>query len=231
MNSTVITSLFMSAPDTSRLDLLLVDDHAIVREGLKFILESPAEGRHWSVKVASSGFEALDSLRAAPFDVAILDLSMPGMSGLDLIRRIKSEFPRVKVLVLSMHAEDQYVLRAFRNGANGYLTKDIAGAELATAVRKVAQEGTYVSASMTEHVLQLLSGKVETPQHMNLSDREMEVLRRFVSGQTPADIAQTLHMSVKTVSTHKSRIQEKLQLPSLAALIRYGIEHQLDKND
>jgi DNA-binding NarL/FixJ family response regulator len=221
----------MSPTDVSRLDLLLVDDHAIVREGLKFILEAPTDGRHWSVKVASSGFEALDSLRAAPFDVAILDLSMPGMSGLDLIRRIKSEFPRVTVLVLSMHAEDQYVLRAFRNGANGYLTKDSAGAELVAAVRKVAQGGTYVTASMAERVVQILNGEVQTPRHTELSDREMEVFRRFVAGQTPTEIAQDLHMSVKTVSTHKSRIQEKLTLPSLAALIRYGIEHKLDKND
>lgn len=166
----------MNNSDTSPLDLLLVDDHAIVREGVKFILESPGGDRQWSVKVASSGFEALDCLRAAPFNVAIVDLSMPSMNGLDLIRRIKNEFPRVMVLVLSMHAEDQYAVRAFRNGANGYLTKDGAGAELVAAVRKVAQGGTYV-----------------------------------------------------TVSTHESRIQDKLQLPSLAALIRYGIEHQLDK--
>jgi DNA-binding NarL/FixJ family response regulator len=220
----------MSTVDTSRLDLLLVDDHTIVREGLKFILESATDDRRWTVKVASNGFEAIDCLRVAPFDVAIVDLSMPGMTGLDLIRRIKSEFPRVVVLVLSMHAEDQYALRAFRNGANGYLTKDSAGAELVAAVRKVAQGGTYVTTSMAERVVQILSGEAQTPRHSGLSDREMEVLRRIVAGQTPAEIGNALHMSVKTVSTHKSRIQEKLQLPSLAALIRYGIEHQLDQD-
>jgi DNA-binding NarL/FixJ family response regulator len=220
---------FMSKTDTSHLDLLLVDDHAIVREGLKFILESTAADRHWSVKVADSGFEALACLRAAPFDVTIVDLSMPQMSGLELIRRIKDEFPRVTVLVLSMHAEDQYAVRAFRNGANGYLTKDSAGSELVAAVRKVAQGGTYVTSSMAERVVQMLRDKAQAPRHTDLSDREMQVLRRFVAGQTPADIALDLRMSVKTVSTHKSRIQDKLQLPTLAALIRYGIENQLDQ--
>ncbi|MGE5451821.1 MAG: response regulator transcription factor [Acidobacteriota bacterium] len=218
----------MSPTDLFRLNLLLVDDHAMVTEGLKFILKSRCDDRDWNVEVAQSGFEALDRLRASPFDLVIVDLSMPGMTGLDLIRRIKSEFPRVKILVLSMHTEDQYVLRALRNGSNGYLTKDSAGAELIEAVRKVAQGGTYVTASMAEHVMQLFMGEAQAPQHAALSDREMEVLRRFVAGQPPAEIAKELHMSVKTVSTHKSRIQEKLRLHSLAALIRYGIEHQLD---
>ena len=218
----------MSPIDTSRLDLLLVDDHTLVREGLKRILESPGDGRAWRVKAASDGFEALEALRAAPFDVAIVDLSMPGMSGLDLIRRIRSEMPRVRILVLSMHTEDQYIVRAIRNGAHGYLSKDSAGAELVAAVRKLAAGGTYVTADLAERVVLLLNSP-ELPRHTDLSDRELEVLRLLVAGQTPSDIAQTLHMSVKTVSTHKSRIQEKLQLPSLAALIRYGIEHQIDK--
>lgn len=216
----------MSNADMRGLHVLLVDDHAIVREGLKFILETPADNRHWQVKVTSSGFEAIDCLRTAPFDVAILDLSMPGMSGLDLIRRIRHEFPKVKVLVLSMHTEDQYVVRAFRNGAHGYLTKDSAGSELVTAVCKLMQGGTYVTACMAERVVKLLSS-TESVSPIALSDREMEVLRRFVAGQTPAEIARDLHMSVKTVSTHKSRIQDKLQLPSLAAMIRYGIEHEI----
>ncbi len=220
--------MIMSALDTFGLQVLLVDDHAVVREGLKFILETPAPDRRWAVTVASSGFEALERLRAAPADVVVLDLSMPGMSGLDLIRRIRDEFPRMRVLVLSMHTEDQYVLRAFRNGAHGYLGKDSAGAELVSAVRKVAQGGSYVTPDVAERVIQLFSGQAQAPDHSVLSDREMDVLRRFVSGQTPTDIARELHMSGKPVSTHKSRIQEKLQLPSFAAMIRYGIEHQLD---
>jgi two-component system invasion response regulator UvrY len=133
--------------------------------------------------------------------------------------------------VLSMHAEEQYALRAFKAGATGDLTKDCASAELVAAVSKVAAGGTYVTAELAERVVHQLNGVAQAPQHADLSDRELEVLRRIVAGQRPTDIAKALHLSVKTVSTHKSRIQEKLQLPSMAALIRYGLEHQLDVAD
>jgi two-component system, NarL family, invasion response regulator UvrY len=156
---------------------------------------------------------------------------MPGMSGLELIKRIRAEFPGVAVLVLSMHAEEQYALRAFRAGARGYVTKDSASGELVAAVRKVASGGAYVTASLAERVVQQLNGAVPAPRHDQLTDRELEVLQRLVAGQRPTEIAAALHLSVKTVSTHKSRIQEKLQLKSTAALIRYGLEHGLDKGD
>lgn len=213
----------------NRMHVLLVDDHNIVREGLKRILE-PCSSQ-WVITEASSGFEALDHLRNAPCDLAIVDLSMPGMSGLDLIHRIKLQNPCVLVLVLSMHGEEQYALRAFKAGANGYLTKDGAAAELINAVRKVMAGGAYVTAQLAERVIQQLSGGGRAPSHTELSDRELEVLRRFVAGQRPVDIARALHLSIKTVSTHKSRIQEKLQLPNMAALIRYGLEHQIDLGD
>jgi DNA-binding NarL/FixJ family response regulator len=209
--------------------LLLVDDHNIVREGLKHILEPFAA--QWAIAEASSGFEALDHLRHQHCDLAIVDLSMPGMSGLDLIQRIKTAYPKVLVLVLSMHGEEQYALRAFKAGANGYLTKDSAAAELINAVRKVMAGGAYVTEQLAERVVQQLNGGAKAPSHAELSDREMEVLRRFVAGQRPVDIAKALHLSIKTVSTHKSRIQEKLQLSSMAALIRYGLEHQIDLGD
>jgi two-component system invasion response regulator UvrY len=209
--------------------LLLVDDHAIVREGLKHLL-APISSE-WGITEACTGFQALDSLRRDHFNLAVVDLSMPGMNGLELVRRIKADFPHVMVLVLSMHAEEQYALRAFKAGANGYLTKDSASAELVAAVRKVASGGTYVTASLAERVVQQLNGGADVPRHADLSDREIEVLRRLVAGERPTDIAVALHLSVKTVSTHKSRIQEKLQLPTTAALIRYGLEHQLDKGD
>ena len=151
------------------------------------------------------------------------------MNGLELIKRIKAEYPQVKVLVLSMHAEEQYALRAFRAGANGYVTKDTASAELVAAVRKVATGGAYVTASLAERVVQQLNGATQAPPHALLSDREMEVLQRIVAGERPTEIAEALHLSVKTVSTHKTRIQDKLQLPNTAALIRYGLEHQRDK--
>ncbi len=205
--------------------LLLVDDHTIVREGLKRILEGTQEG--WDITEESSGFQALDSLRRAPFDLAIVDLSMPGMSGLELIRRIRTEFAALPVLVLSMHAEEEYALRAFKAGANGYVTKDSAAEELIQAVHKVLRGGAYVTTSLAERVVQQLNGSVEVPRHATLSNRELEVLRRIVAGQRSTDIADALHLSVKTISTHKTRIMDKLQLTSTAALIRYGMEHRL----
>ena len=205
--------------------LLLVDDHTIVREGLKRILEATPEG--WAITEESSGFQALDSLRRARFDLAIVDISMPGMSGLELIRRIRTEFPALPVLVLSMHAEEEYALRAFKAGANGYVTKDSAAAELLAAVRKVLQGGAYVTISLAERVVQQLNGRIDAPLHTKLSNRELEVLRRIVAGQRSTDIALALSLSVKTISTHKTRIMDKLQLDSTAALIRYGREHRL----
>jgi DNA-binding NarL/FixJ family response regulator len=220
----------MNAPEPGgRSGILLVDDHTIVREGLRRILEAVAD--EWQVIEAGSGFQALECLRRQAIGLAIIDLSMPGMSGLELIKRIRAEYPRVKVLVLSMHAEEQYALRAFRAGANGYVTKDTASAEMVAAVRKVASGGAYVTASLAERVVQQLNGATQAPPHALLSDREMEVLQRIVAGQRPTEIAEALHLSVKTVSTHKTRIQDKLQLPNTAALIRYGLEHQLDKPD
>ncbi|MCZ8234301.1 MAG: response regulator [Inhella sp.] len=207
------------------LHILVVDDHVIVREGLKRLLERSGAG--WRVTEADSGLAALSALRQHPFDVAIVDVSMPGMNGLDFVRRARSEAPRLHILVLSMHDEDQFAMRALRAGARGYLTKDCAGQELLAAVRKVAAGGTYVSAQLAERAVLQLSGSPSQQLHSQLSDRELDVLQRLVAGQRPTDIAQALHLSVKTVSTHKSRIQERLQLPNLAALIRYGMEHGL----
>jgi DNA-binding NarL/FixJ family response regulator len=206
-------------------NLLLVDDHTIVREGIKRVLEPIAAD--WVITEVGTGFQALECLRRQDFKLAIVDLSMPGMSGLELIKRIKSEHPTVAVLVLSMHAEEQYALRAFKAGACGYVTKDSAATELVAAVRKAAAGGAYVSASLAERVVRQLNGAMDAPRHAALSDREIEVLQRIVAGQRLTDIAEELHLSVKTVSTHKTRIQEKLQLPTMAALIRYGLEHHI----
>ncbi len=208
--------------------LLLVDEHTVVREGLRRVLEACGEG--WQVLEAASGFQALERLREVSVALVITDLSMPGMNGLELIRRVHSEFAKVPILVLSMHAEEQYALRAFKSGANGYVTKDSAAAELVAAVRKVLTGGAYVTSSLAERVIQQLSGSVGVPGHSQLSDRELDVLRRIVAGQRLTEIAEDLHLSVKTVSTHKTRIQEKLHLPNLAALVRYGLENELDKD-
>jgi DNA-binding NarL/FixJ family response regulator len=184
-------------------------------------------GRGWQVAEAASGFQALEWLRRHDAGLAIVDLTMPGMGGLELIARLRTEFPALRVLVLSMHAEEQYALRAFQAGAHGYVTKDRAPAELVNAVTKVAGGGAYVSASLAERMVQQLSGAHAAPRHAALSNRELEVLRRICNGQRLSEIAQALHLSIKTVSTHKRHIQDKLELPSMAALIRYGMEQGL----
>jgi DNA-binding NarL/FixJ family response regulator len=208
------------------MNLLLVDDHQIVREGLKRLLCNGTTA--WAITEAGSGHEALEQLRQRTFKLAIVDLSMPGMNGLDLIKRMKSEYPATRVLVLSMHSEDQYAIRAFKIGADGYLVKDAASSELQLAATKVAAGGMYVSPSMAERVvLQLSSNHTHSGGHETLSNRELEVLQRIVAGQRLTEIAEALHLSVKTVSTHKANLQQKLQLPTMAALIRYGIDNNL----
>lgn len=205
--------------------ILIVDDHAMVREGLRRILE--LTDPQWAVTEAEGGFQALEVMRSNSFDLAIIDLSMPDMNGLELLRRLRLDYPALGCLILSMHAEEQYALRAFKAGANGYITKDSSPHDLAQAVRKIAAGGVYVSNVVAERMVRTLNGARDAPSHMQLSDRELDVLRRLTSGERPAEIAAALHLSVKTVSTHKSRIQEKLGLPSTAALIRYGVEHGL----
>jgi DNA-binding NarL/FixJ family response regulator len=210
-----------------QLRLLLVDDHTVVREGLKRLLDP--QGNQWSITEAGTGFQALECLRREPFDLVIADLSLPGMSGLDLIQRIKQDFPRVAVLVLTMHSEEQYALRAFQAGARGYVTKDSACDELVSAVRKVASGGVFVTSVLAERVVQQLNGRRTASDLGSLSNRELEVMQRIVAGERLIDIAEALHLSIKTVSTHKTRILDKLQLDSTAALIRFGLEHQIGK--
>jgi DNA-binding NarL/FixJ family response regulator len=209
-----------------KLRLLLVDDHAIVREGLKRVLDPM--GNNWGLIEAGTGFRALEVLRERVVDVALVDLSMPGMTGLELIRRIKTDFPGVRILVLSMHAEEQYALRAFKAGADGYVTKDIAATELVGAVHKVVGGGAYVTESLAASVVRQLNGSSEAPRHTRLTDRELDVLRRVAAGQRLTEIGNALHLSVKTVSAHKTRIQEKLLVSSTAEIIRYALENRID---
>jgi DNA-binding NarL/FixJ family response regulator len=209
----------------SALRLLVVDDHAIVREGLVRVLTGA--NADWVVVQAGSGFQALALLREQRFDMVIADLSMPGMSGLDLIKRIRIEVGALPVLVLSMHAEEQYALRAFKAGANGYLTKERAGAELVAAVHKIVAGGAYASERLSQQVLIGLQGGARGGAFGGqeaLTDREFDVLGRIVAGQSLSAIADALHLSVKTISSHKRRIMDRLQLSSTAALIRYGME-------
>lgn len=206
---------------TPALKILIVDDHQIMREGLERILRDADE--RWATVAVGNGFDALHRLGREHFDVAIVDLSMPGMGGLDLIKRIKAEHPAVAVLVLSMFAQEEYALRAFRAGAKGYVTKSGAGRELVGAVQKLAAGGAYVTPGLAESFVLHLQGDTASPNHRRLTDREMDVLRRLVAGDSLSDIAQELHLSAKTVSTHKSRILDKLELPNMAALVRYSM--------
>lgn len=201
--------------------VLIADDHKIVRDGLKRILAATAD-----VEVAgeaATGDEALALVRGNDYDVALLDMSMPGLAGIDLIKRIKIEKPALRLLVLSMHGEQQYAGRALKAGASGYMNKDSAGEQLLSAIRKIAAGGVHIS----EAAAASLIGSIDRSPHEALSDREFEVMRLLVEGLGPTDIAQRLHLSVKTVSTHKTRILEKLNLGSTADLVRYALEHKL----
>jgi len=204
--------------------VLLADDHKLVRDGLKGIL-----GAASGIEVAgeaASGDEALALVRAQAFDVALLDLSMPGLSGIDLIKRLRLERPALRILVLSMHGEQQYATRALKAGAAGYLTKDTAAEQLVSALRKVAAGGMAISEATAASLLASVRGG-DVPLHSLLSDREFEVFRMLAAGRTPTEIAERLHLSVKTVSTHKARLQQKLNVASTAELVRYALEHDL----
>jgi DNA-binding NarL/FixJ family response regulator len=201
------------------LRILIVDDHAILREGLKRMLEATAP--RWTIDEAANGHEALDRLRHTDCDVAILDISMPGMSGLDLLRRIRAEFPRTRVLMLSMYAEEQYAMRAFKAGATGYLTKDSATRELVAAVRKLVAGGVYVSASLAERLVLSLNGAHEDGLHAP-DDRELDAAP-LAAGNRPAEIAQALNISTKTVRRTRPASSSACSCRN-AALIRYALD-------
>ena len=205
--------------------IVIADDHTIMREGLKRILME-AEGIE-VVGEAVDGFEVLAMVRKAGFDLLLMDLSMPGRSGVDLIRQIKDEAPKLPVLVLTMHEEEQYAVRAIRAGASGYLTKESAGTQLVTAIRKVASGRPFISLEVAEQLaIDAMPARHELP-HKYLSDREFEVFNLLVSGKSITEIAVLLHLSVKTVSTHKTRILQKMDSNSLAELVQYAIAHKL----
>jgi DNA-binding NarL/FixJ family response regulator len=199
--------------------ILIAEDHEIVRDGLKRILAATADLQ--VAGEAASGDGALALVKANDYDVAMLDMSMPGLSGIALIKRLKLEKPKLRILVLSMHGEHQYAARALRAGASGYLTKDSAAEQLVGALRKIAAGGVHISEAAAAALVSSNSF------HESLSDREYEVMRLLAEGLGPTDIADRLHLSVKTVSTHKTRILQKLELGSTAELVRYALEHKL----
>jgi two-component system, NarL family, invasion response regulator UvrY len=209
----------------TKTQILIVDDHTVVREGLKRIL---ADVDNIQVMAeAGNASEALALLRERNFDLVLLDLSLPGRTGLELLRMIKDEQPKLPVLVLSAYAEDQYAVRALRDGADGFLNKQSAPELLVTAIRKVASGGKYVSATLAERLAQEIGGRTDKPLHEALSDREFVVLKMIASGKNLNQIAEELCISPKTVSTYRARIIEKTGLQSNAELIRYALEQQL----
>ena len=205
--------------------VLIADDHAIVREGLKQILSDIPD--MMVVDEAVDGEEALRKARTDTWDVLVLDLAMPGRSGLDILEHLKCDRPQRPVLVLSMHAEEMYAVRVLKAGAAGYLTKESTPHELVKAIRKVLSGGKYVSASLAETLALRLDDTTERPLHETLSHREFQVLRMMASGRTVTEVADELSLSVKTVSTYRSRILEKLKLKNSAEAIRYAVDHHL----
>ena len=205
--------------------VVIADDHTIVREGLKQLLATDPDLE--VVGEARDGVEAMRLVRGTPFDVLLIDISMPGRSGLEVIRQVKAEKPKLRILVLSMHEELQYAVRAIRAGASGYLTKDSASTLLITALRKVATGGAYISAEVAEQLALGAMPHAEQAPHTTLSDREFQVLRMLAAGQTVSDVAAKVNLSVKTVSTHKAHILQKMNLQNQSELVRYAIQHHL----
>jgi two-component system invasion response regulator UvrY len=205
--------------------VLVVDDHATVREGLIRILTSA--DAQWQIHSAPNAEAALALVAQQVFDVAIVDMSMPGMNGIELVRTLRANGHGMPLLMLSMHAEEAYALRAFKAGANGYIAKDRAAEELVAAVRRVAAGGTHVPPALTERVVLTTSGKVAVPPHARLSERELDILRRLAGGLEVTEIADQLGMGRATVANSLTRIQQKLALADVQALTAYATEHGL----
>jgi DNA-binding NarL/FixJ family response regulator len=205
--------------------VLIADDHAIVRRGLTQIA-----GEVPDITIAgeaTNAREVLELVGKRHFDVLVLDITMPGRSGLDILQEIKRLNPRIQILVLSMHSEDQFATRVFRAGAAGYLPKESAPDELVKAIRKVHSGGKYISQTQAEKLVQNFDGHSDQPPHDQLSNREFDVLRRIASGRTVSQIASELNLSVKTVSTYRSRILEKMRMQTSAELTHYAIRNSL----
>jgi len=205
--------------------ILVADDHPVVRQGLKQIVAGTTD--IFVVDEAATGQEVLDKVRSNYFDVVLLDITMPGASGLDILKQLRSERPELAILILSMHSEEQYAARVLRAGASGYLAKESAPDELVAAVRKISLGGRYVSPSLAEKLASDLAVDTQEPLHQTLSDREYETMRLIASGKTTAEIAEQLSLSPKTISTYRSRILEKMGMRSNTELTLYAVRNRL----
>ena len=205
--------------------IVVADDHPIVRAGLKQVLAGAPDFE--VVGEARDGHEVLARVRDTEFDLLLLDMSMPGKSGIELIKQVRAEKPRLRILVLTMHEEHQYAVRAIRAGASGYITKESASRQLVAAIRKVAGGGAFISSEVAEQLaLGAMPGAPVKP-HETLSDREFQVFRMIAEGKSVTDIAGRLSLSVKTVSTHKANIMQKMNMTNHSELMRYAIKNRL----
>jgi two-component system, NarL family, invasion response regulator UvrY len=205
--------------------ILIADDHALFREGIRQILQKHDDFN--VVAEARDGREALAAVRGGELDVVLLDISMPGLGGLDILRDVVLEHPRLAVLVLSMHSEEQYAIRVLKAGAAGYLTKESAADELVTAIRTVARGGTYASPAIARLLAATLRSEWDTMPHHLLSDREFQVMRRLAEGKRICDIADELCLSEKTITTYRARVLDKMHMRTNVEITRYAILHQL----
>lgn len=205
--------------------ILIADDHPVVRHGLKQILAAHSDMT--VVGEAKNGIEALELARKLEWDVAVLDYSMPGRSGLEVLNEVKREFPRRPVLILSMHPEELHARRVLKAGGAGFMTKESAGEELAAAIRKVMNGGKYVSPSLAEKLAVELTPDAQKPPHETLSDREYRVMWQLASGKPIKRIAKEMFLSPSTISTYRIRILRKLGLATNAEMVHYAVKHQL----
>jgi len=205
--------------------ILIADDHAVVREGLKQIISETSD--MIVADEADNGQDVLDKVSEQNFDVVLLDITMPGRSGLDVLKQLKSKKPKLPVLMLSVHPEEQYAVRTLKSGADGYLTKGSATDELIAAIRKISQGKKYISSSLAEKLAFDLDLDHEKPRHEMLSDREYQVMSMIASGKSVKEIADELSLSVQTISTYRSRILEKMKMKNNAEIIYYAVKQGL----
>ncbi len=205
--------------------ILICDDHQIVRDGLKQILHQL--GASTIIGEARDGNEAIALLKNETFDILLLDISLPGMTGMEVLQKVKTRWPNLNVLMLSMMPQEQYAILALKLGASGYLTKDTASEELLLAIRKVSDGGKYISHTLAENLAQHLSKDASKKKHELLSGREFEIMIKLANGKSLQEIGNELFISDKTVSTYRSRIMEKMELSKNTELTRYCLEHNL----
>lgn len=205
--------------------ILIADDHEVVRKGLRQVIEETSD--LVVTGEASNGHEVLEKIRKNDYDLVVLDIGLPDISGLDVLKQVKIECPQLPVVILSIYPEEQYAVRALKAGASGYLTKESASDELITAIRKVYDGRKYVSTTLAERLAKELEAGADKLPHETLSDRECQVMRMIALGKTIKDISEEINLSPKTVSTYRSRIFEKMTIKTNEELIRYAINNHL----